>query len=93
MNTRKKTPKAISEQLDRITSYLIKRSRENGRLNEKKYNHALDVCLTITQIAARYICNIYTHVGCTPKRETPLKCSKVWNNYQASREEYINDKQ
>lgn len=85
--------KAISEQLNRITSYLMKRSWKDGQLNEKKYNHALDVCLNITQTAAQYICNIYTHAGCTPERETPLKCSEVWNNYQASREEYTNDKQ
>lgn len=90
MNTRKKTPKEISEQLNRITSYLIQKGRQQ---NERSINHALDICLNITQTAARYICNIYTQAGCTPTRETPLKCSKVWNNYQASREEYINDKQ
>lgn len=93
MNTRKKTPKAISEQLNRITSYLIQRSREGEQLNERKYNHALDVCITITRTAARYICNIYTHAGCNPEQETPLKCSEVWNNYQASREEYTKDNQ
>ena len=40
MNTRKKTPKAISEQLNRITSYLIQKGRQE---NEKEYNHALDI--------------------------------------------------
>lgn len=85
MNTRKKTPKAIYEQINRITSYLIQKGRQQ---NEKEYNHALDICLNITQTAARYICNIYTQAGCTPIQETPLKCREVWNNYQASREQY-----
>lgn len=87
MNTRKKTPREISEQLNRITSYLIHKGRQS---NEKEYNHALDICLNITQTAVRYICNIYTQAGCTPIQETPLKCREVWNNYQASREEYAN---
>lgn len=87
MNTRKKTPKEISEQSNRITSYLIQKGRQQ---NEKEYNHALDICLNITQTAVRYICNIYTQAGCTPIQETPLKCREVWNNYQASREEYTN---
>ena len=87
MNTRKKTPKAISEQLKRITSYLIQKGRQQ---NEKEYNHALDICHNITQTAAQYICNIYTQAGCTPIHETPLKLREVWNSYQASREEYTN---
>lgn len=87
MNTRKKTPKAISEQLNRITSYLIQKGRQQ---NEKEYNHALDICRNITQTAVRYICNIYTQAGCTPIQETPLKLREVWNNYQVSREEYTN---
>lgn len=87
MNTRKKTPKEISEQLNRITSYLIQKGRQQ---NEKEYNHALDICHNITQTAAQYICNIYTQAGCTPINETPFKCREVWNNYQASREEYTN---
>ena len=87
MNTRKKTPKEISEQLNRITSYLIQKGRHQ---NEKEYNHALDICLNITQTAGRYICNIYTQAGCTPIQETPLKLREVWNDYQASREEYTN---
>lgn len=41
MNTRKKTPKAISEQLNRIVRYLMKRSWKDGQPSIKERDKVL----------------------------------------------------
>ena len=44
MNTRKKTPKAISEQLKRIVRYLMIRSWKDGQPSSKERDKVLKVC-------------------------------------------------
>lgn len=88
MNTRKKTPKAISEQLKRIVRYLMIRSWKDGQPSSKERDKVLKVCGAIHLTAWRYISNIYKQAGVDMNYASAPESNEVWNNYQASREEY-----
>lgn len=88
MNTRKKTPKAISEQLKRIVRYLMIRSWKDGQPSSKERDKVLKVCGAIHLTAWRYISNIYKQAGVDMNCASASESNEVWNNYQASREEY-----
>ena len=91
MNTRKKTPKAISEQLNRIVRYLTKRSWKDGQPSSEERDKVLRICGAIYLTASRYISNIYKLAGVDIDHTSAPESNEVWNNYQASREEYTNN--
>ena len=93
MNTRKKTPKAINEQSNRIVRYPTERSWKDGQPSSEERNKVLRICGAIHLTAWRYISNIYKQAGVDINYASTPESDEVWNNYQASREEYINDKQ
>ena len=93
MNTRKKTPKAISEQLNRIVRYLTERSWKDGQPSSEERNKVLEICGAIHLTAWRYISNIYKQAGVDINYASVPESNEVWNNYQASREEYTKDNQ
>lgn len=93
MNTRKKTPKAISEQLNRIVRYLTERSWKDGQPSSEERDKVLGICGAIRLTAWRYISNIYKQAGVDMNYASVPESDEVWNNYQASREEYTKDNQ
>ena len=91
MNTRKKTPKAIYEQINRIVGYLTRKTWKNGTPSDEENNKLLETCSIIGLTASRYISNIYKLAGVDIDHTSALESNEVWNNYQASREEYTNN--
>lgn len=92
MNTRKKTPKAIYEQKNRIVSYLTRKTWKNGTPSDEENNKLLETCSIIGLTAWRYISNIYKLAGVDINYASASESDEVWYHYQASREEYTNDK-
>ena len=93
MNTRKKTPKAIYEQINRIVSYLTRKTWKNGTPSDEENNKLLETCSIIGLTAWRYISNIYKLAGGDMNYASVSESNEVWYNYQASREEYTNNNQ
>lgn len=93
MNTRKKTPEAIHEQTKRIIEYITARCWKNGTPSDEEVNKLLETCSIIGLTAWRYISNIYKLAGVDMNCASALESNEVWNNYQASREEYTNNNQ
>lgn len=92
MNTRKKTPKAIYEQKNRIVDYLTRKTWKNGTPSDEENNKLLETCSIIGLTAWRYISNIYKLAGVDINYASASESNEVWYHYQASREEYTNDK-
>lgn len=92
MNTRKKTPKAIHEQTNRIVDYLTRKTWKNGTPSDEENNKLLETCSVIGLTAWRYISNIYKLAGVDINYASASESDEVWYNYQASREEYTKDK-
>lgn len=90
MNTRKKTPKAIYEQINRIVGYLTRKTWKNGTPSDEENNKLLETCSIIGLTASRYISNIYKLAGVDINYASVSESNKVWYNYQASSEEYTN---
>lgn len=88
MNTRKKTPKAIYEQINRIVGYLTRKTWKNGTPSDEENNKLLETCSIIGLTAGRYISNIYKQAGVDMNCASAPERNEVWNNYQASREQY-----
>lgn len=93
MNTRKKTPEAIHEQTKRIIEYITARCWKNGTPSDEEVNKLLETCSIIGLTAWRYISNIYKLAGVDMNCASAPESNEVWNNYQASREEYTNNNQ
>lgn len=91
MDTRKKTPKAIYEQANRIVGYLTRKTWKNGTPSDEENNKLLETCSIIGLTALRYISNIYKSAGVDINCASTPESNEVWNNYQASREEYTNN--
>lgn len=91
MNTRKKTPKAIYEQVKRIVEYITARCWKMGTPSNEENNKLLETCSIIGLTASRYISNIYKLAGVDIDHTSALESNEVWYNYQASREEYTNN--
>lgn len=92
MDTRKKTPEAIYEQANHIVGYLTRKTRKNGTPSDEENNKLLETCSIIDLIAWRYISNIYKLAGVDINYASSSESNEVWYHYQASREEYTNDK-
>lgn len=88
MDTRKKTPKAIHEQTKRIVEYITARCWKNGTPSDEEINKLLETCSIIGLTAWRYISNIYKLAGVDIDCASALERNEIWNNYQASREQY-----
>ncbi len=88
MDTRKKTPKAIHEQANHIVGYLTRKTWKNGTPSDEENNKLLETCSTIGLTASRYISNIYKLAGVDMDHASALERNEIWNNYQASREQY-----
>ena len=91
MSTRKKTPKAIYEQINRIVGYLTRKTWKNGTPSDEENNKLLEACSAIGLTAWRYISNIYKLAGVDMNYASVSESNEVWYNYQASREEYTNN--
>lgn len=92
MDTRKKTPEAINKQANHIVGYLTRKTWKNGTPSDEENNKLLETCSIISSTAWRYISNIYKLAGVDINYASASESNEAWYHYQASREEYTNDK-
>lgn len=91
MSTRKKTPKMINEQLNRITDYYMKKSWRNGCPSHKERVKVFDKIEPLRKVAWSWINNIYKLAGVDQNGDS-VASNRVWALQEATKEEYTNNK-
>ena len=91
MATRKKTPKMIHEQLNRIMDYYMKKSWKNGCPSHKDRVKVYDKIEPLRKVAWSWINNIYKLAGVDPNGDS-VASNRVWALQEATKEEYTNVK-
>nr|WP_297656663.1 hypothetical protein [uncultured Prevotella sp.] len=87
---KKKSPKMINEQLNRIWDYYMKKSWQNGapsKEERKKVSARLNV---LRKIAWTWIDNIYDLEGVDKYGDT-IASNRVWANAYHTKVEYMNN--
>jgi len=92
MATRKKTPKMIHEQLNRITDYYTRKSWKNGcPPTHRDLVKVYDKLESLRMAAWSWIDNIYKMAGVDPYGDV-AEVNRVWASQEATKEEYTNAK-